>query len=135
MVSFKTLAGAALAALPSASAYVNAVTGPETAAAGSDITATVTTSIYVQNWVDYGIVWGIAPVTYNCANYNCVGQQIAYTAGYPDSFPLGNFTQDLTVPSSLSAGDYQVFAAVPYLVGASGTVSVESFHFNLTVTA
>lgn len=49
--------------------------------------------------------------------------------------PLGNFTQDLTVPSSLSAGDYQVFAAVPYLVGASGTVSVESFHFNLTVTA
>ncbi|ETS76133.1 hypothetical protein PFICI_11520 [Pestalotiopsis fici W106-1] len=134
MVSIKTLAGAALAAALPASAYVNGISGPETAAAGSSIDATVTTSIYVQNWVDYSIIWGLAPATYNCAEYKCIGQQIGYSAAYPDQLPLGNFSVALAIPE-VSAGDYQLFAAVPYLVGASGTVDVETFYYNITITA
>lgn len=55
MVSFKTLAGAALAAIPSASAYIYDLSTPDSAVAGSTVTATLSTAIYVQNWVDYSV--------------------------------------------------------------------------------
>ena len=51
----------------------------------------------------------------------------------PDQLPLGNFSVAIALPE-VSAGDYQLFAAVPYLVGASGTVDVETFYFNITIT-
>jgi hypothetical protein len=50
MVSFKTLAGAALAAVAPASAYITGINAPATLTAGSEATITVNTSIYIQNW-------------------------------------------------------------------------------------
>ncbi|KAK9414096.1 hypothetical protein SUNI508_02195 [Seiridium unicorne] len=135
MVSFKTLAGAALAAIPSASAYIYNMSAPETAVAGSQVTATLDTSIYVQNYVDYSITWGIKPSTWDCGEDICVGTQINFTAIYPDSVPLNSFTVDVTIPDTLSAGDYQLVAAIPYLVGASGLFDVHAFSSNITITA
>lgn len=77
MVSFKSLAAAALAAVPTAMGYIIGFTAPESAAAGSNITATLQTAIYVQNWQDFSIVWGLSTPEYSCSN--CVGTQIGYT--------------------------------------------------------
>ncbi|KAH6654537.1 hypothetical protein BKA67DRAFT_535854 [Truncatella angustata] len=135
MVSIKTLAGAALAAMPSASAYIYNVTAPDTAAAGSTVTATLDTAIYVQNYVDYSITWGLKPASWNCGEVICVGTQIDFTPIYPDSVPLNSFTVDLTIPNTTAAGDYQIVAAIPYLVGASGSFDVNAFYANITITA
>lgn len=135
MVSFKALAGAALAAIPSASAYIYNMTAPETAVAGSQVTATLDTAIYIQNWVDYSITWGIAPASWDCGESVCIGTQVDFTAIYPDSPPLNSFTVDVTLPASLSAGDYKLVAAIPYLVGASGLFDVHAFSSNVTITA
>ncbi|KAI1866911.1 hypothetical protein JX265_007487 [Neoarthrinium moseri] len=132
---FKTLACAALAAIPMTSAYINNLSSPDTAVAGSKITATLTTSIYVQNFIDYSIIWGLAPAAWDCGETICIGQQIDYTSIYPGSVPLNSFTVNLTIPDSISAGDYKLVAAVPYLVGASGTIGTNAFYTNLTVAA
>lgn len=79
MVSFKTLAGAALAALPSASAYISGIVAPDTAAAGAEVAVTLETLIYIQNWVDYSVIWGIAPIAWDCGDIICIGKQIEYT--------------------------------------------------------
>lgn len=120
MVSVKSVLATAFAALPLSSAYISSMTAPATAKAGSTITATMSASIYVQNWDDFGIVWGLAPQEWNCGDIVCVGQRIAYTPLFPDNVPQpGNFTIDVAVPKSFSAGKYNLVAAIPYLVGVS----------------
>lgn len=76
MVSFKSLATAALAAAPTAMGYITNMTAPATATAGSNVTATLQTAIYVQNWDDFSIIWGLATPEYACDT--CVGTQIGY---------------------------------------------------------
>lgn len=78
MVSIKSLAVATLAAAPTAMGYITNLTAPAEAAAGSNITATLQTAIYSQNWVDFGIVWGLAKPEY--AYGDAVGTQVGYTA-------------------------------------------------------
>lgn len=79
MVSFKSLAAVAVAglsALPGTSAYIYNMTAPATGASGESVTATLYTSIYIQNYDDFGIVWGLTP-RITCDN--CVGQKLEYT--------------------------------------------------------
>lgn len=78
MVSYKSLAAAALAVAPTAMGYITGLTAPETASAGSNISVTLQTASYSQNWDDFSIIWGIATPEYSCDT--CVGTQIGYTA-------------------------------------------------------
>ncbi|KAI1335267.1 hypothetical protein F5Y15DRAFT_255311 [Xylariaceae sp. FL0016] len=140
MVSFRTIATSALAALPLASAYITGLSTPSTAAAGSTVKATLTTSIYIQNWVDFSIVWGLGPPEWAGEQNGVisVGTQIDYTALYPDNEPTGNsnnFTVDVKIPKSQSAGDYLLVAAIPYLVGASGETQLYAFNSSISITA
>lgn len=80
MVSLTKLGAAAaacLAALPGSTAYIFNMTAPPTATPGKNITATLYTSIYVQNFVDFGIIWGISAPEVACPT--CVGRQLDYT--------------------------------------------------------
>lgn len=77
MVSFKSLAVATLAAAPTAMGYITGLSAPATAAAGSNISATLQTAIYSQNWDDFSIVWGLSTPEYACDS--CVGTQIGYS--------------------------------------------------------
>ncbi|KAI0897747.1 hypothetical protein F4806DRAFT_375787 [Annulohypoxylon nitens] len=136
MVSFKSLVASALTSATLSSAYITNVAAPESAKAGSTVTATLTASIYIQNWNDYGIIWGLAPASVNCADVVCVGQQIAYTSLYPNNEPQpGQFTIDVKIPDTMGKGDYQLIAAIPYLVGASGEVGIQGHAANITITA
>lgn len=77
MVSIKSLAVATLAAAP-AMGWITNLTAPAEAAAGSNITATLQTAINQQNYVDFGVVWGLS--TPELAAYpNTVGTQVGYT--------------------------------------------------------
>ncbi|KAK8851276.1 hypothetical protein PGQ11_013755 [Apiospora arundinis] len=136
MVSVKTLVGAGLAALPSASAYIYGMEAPATAVAGSTIKANLMTASYVQNFVDFSVIWGISPSGGgSCAPDICVGTQIGYQSFYPEQVPLGNFTVDVTIPKDTPAGDNVLVAAVPFLVGASGVTKVHAFNATIAVTA
>lgn len=125
MVSIKTLTSlaATAATLATASPMISALHTPQTVAAGDNITATLSTSIYIQNWEDFGIVWGLAPPRYGGQGTDgeiYVGTQVAYTALYGnDVNKLNNFTVELAIPESQPAGDWLLVAAVPYLVGVS----------------
>ncbi|KAH9909500.1 hypothetical protein F4778DRAFT_952 [Xylariomycetidae sp. FL2044] len=121
-----------------ASAWITSMTAPPTAVAGSTIDATITAAIYVQNWDDFGIVWGLKPAAQpSCGGDDvCIGQRIQYTPLFPDHLPpLGNSTVAVTIPAGQPAGDYQLFAAVPHLVGASGLIQISSFNQSISITA
>lgn len=141
MLSIKALTAlTTLTTLATASPMISALSTPATVAAGDNITATLSTSIYIQNWEDFGIVWGLAPPRYGGQGADggeiYVGTQVAYTALYGnDVNKLNNFTVDLAIPESQPAGDWLLVAAVPYLVGASGSTNIRSFNTTITVTA
>ncbi|KAI2615833.1 hypothetical protein GGR54DRAFT_641924 [Hypoxylon sp. NC1633] len=136
MVSVKSLLATAAAALPLTSAYITNMVAPASAKAGSTVTATLTAAIYIQNWDDFGIVWGLAAASMDCGDIVCVGQRIAYTPLFPDNIPKpGEFTVDVAVPQSFAPGDYKLVAAIPFLVGASGETMVQAHSANITIEA
>ncbi|KAI0106496.1 hypothetical protein GGR51DRAFT_517897 [Nemania sp. FL0031] len=141
MVSMKSLAATAVAAilpLASASPMIGSISAPATAAAGDNITVTLNTSIYIQNWEDFCIIWGLnSPRAGGQDQYGVyVGQQIGYTNLYgTDIEQLNSFTLDVTIPENYPAGDWLLVAAVPYLVGASGTTSLRAFNSTISITA
>jgi necrosis-inducing secreted protein 1 len=79
MVSFKSLAVAAtsLASLPSTFAYIYSISTPEAGKVGQPIPVTLNTSIYIQNYDDFGVIWGLAPPNFQCEG--CVGPKLGYT--------------------------------------------------------
>ena len=119
MVSIKSLFATALAALPFSSAYLTGIQAPASAKAGSTVAVTVGASSYIQNWDDFGIVWGLRANTMDCGEIVCVGRRIDYTAIFPRVIQPGSFNVQITIPDSFEAGDYTLVAAVPYLVGVS----------------
>lgn len=129
MVSVTSLAATGLAALllplVSASPMIYALSAPSTAIAGQTITATLNTSIYIQNWEDFGIIWGLASPRFGGQGADgsvFVGTQVAYTPLYGTNVEqLNSFAVDLVVPDTQPAGDWLLVAAVPYLVGVSRT--------------
>ncbi|KAI0145245.1 hypothetical protein GGR57DRAFT_481203 [Xylariaceae sp. FL1272] len=140
MVSTKSITLSAIASFLSltyASPTIGSLSTPSTVAAGSSIKATLGTSIYVQNWEDYNIVWGIAPSSLPISGGSpAIGTQIAYTPLYgTDTEKLNNFTVDVNIPATQPAGAWKLVAAVPYIVGASGQMGINVFTSNITVTA
>jgi hypothetical protein len=134
MVSLRTLA---LAALPAAVlAKIDSFDPPATAAAGSTISVPLRTSIYIQNWDDFGIVWGISPPSWKYDG--CVGTEISWTNLHGSDAPEvpagGEFTVDVKLPESYKAGDYIFYAGIPYLVGASGLTGYTYLSSNITLT-
>ncbi|KAI1178475.1 hypothetical protein F4777DRAFT_537765 [Nemania sp. FL0916] len=141
MPSLKTLLLTASAALlTNASPMISALSVPSTAAAGSNITATLSTSIYIQNWEDFGIIWGLTSPAVGGQSADggniYVGTQIAYTPLYGTNVEkLNSFTVELGIPESQTPGDWLLVAAVPYLVGASGSTGLHSFNSTIKITA
>ncbi|KAI0427100.1 hypothetical protein F5Y09DRAFT_41790 [Xylaria sp. FL1042] len=142
MVSVKSLTAATVAGLlplASASPLISQMNTPPTVVAGDNMTVTLNTSIYIQNWEDFSIIWGLAPTTVGGQGSNgeiYVGTQIGYTNLYgTDIEKLNSFTVDVTIPESQPAGDWLLVAAVPYLVGASGSTNLRSFNSTIKVTA
>ncbi|KAI2608581.1 uncharacterized protein GGS25DRAFT_283873 [Hypoxylon fragiforme] len=136
MVSVKSLFTSVLAALPLASAYITNLAAPESAKAGTTIKATLTASIYIQNWDDFGIIWGLTPNHPVVGDELYIGQRIAYTPLFPDNVPKpGQFTVDVPIPKGFQTGDFKLYAAIPYLVGASGLTAIQSHVANITIEA
>ncbi|KAL7625343.1 hypothetical protein AAE478_004559 [Parahypoxylon ruwenzoriense] len=137
MVSLKSLLlTAAATSLPLSSAYINRMTAPATAKAGSTVTATLNAAIYIQNWDDFGIVWGLSPDYVDCGDVVCVGRRVAYTPLFPDNEPQpGEFTIDVPIPEGFEPGSYKLVAAIPYLVGASGMTQIQAHSANITIEA
>lgn len=119
MVSLKSVAAAALAAVPFSSAYIAGFTAPASAGAGSTFNATLDTASYSQNWDDFGIIWGLATPEYDCDT--CVGTQIGFTIidGTEGLTYPYTFTDAVTIPVGTSAGSYILKAAIPRLIGVS----------------
>ncbi|KAI8952225.1 hypothetical protein F4801DRAFT_234020 [Xylaria longipes] len=141
MLSTKSLAVTALAGLlplASASPMISSLHTPATVLAGDNITATLNTSIYIQNWEDFSIIWGLAPTQFGGQGSDgniYVGTQIGYTPLYgTDTAKLNSFIVDVTIPESQPAGDWLLVGAVPYLVGASGSTNLRAFNTTITVT-
>ncbi|KAL8284374.1 hypothetical protein RB597_001614 [Gaeumannomyces tritici] len=138
MQLLNTILALAAAAAPAA-AYIDGLTSaPATASAGQTITATLHSSIYIQNFDDYGVVWGLAPASINQGNCGtCVGRRIGYTNVFGPQAgvtvpPNGDFDVSVTIPEGTQAGQYALVAGASYLVGASG---VTGFHlYNKTIT-
>ncbi|PSS05168.1 hypothetical protein BD289DRAFT_419655 [Coniella lustricola] len=136
MVSFTSLLASTMAALPLASAYITGFTAPADVTAGTSFNVTLATAIYVQNWDDYSIIWGLAVPDYDCSN--CIGTQIDYitlTGSEGTAYPY-TFTQGLTIPEGIfDTGDYLLKAAIPHLVGASGEMSFSIYSANVTISS
>ncbi|KAL1844013.1 hypothetical protein VTK73DRAFT_2682 [Phialemonium thermophilum] len=136
MLSVRTLAAAAAGLLPLAGAYITSVVVPATAHAGDTIQATLTTSIYVQNYDDFGVIWGVGPPQPLCPE--CVGRLIGYTnlvgEGAPTVPASGNFTVDVTLPPDLHAGSVGITAGIPFLVGASGETGIKYLNASIVIS-
>ncbi|KAI1326804.1 hypothetical protein F5Y16DRAFT_399922 [Xylariaceae sp. FL0255] len=142
MVSIKslaTLAATGLLSFATASPTIYSLSTPKTAAAGATIKATLNTSIYIQNWEDFNIIWGIASPAYGGLGSDgviAVGTQIGFTSLYGTNVEeLNSFEIDITIPKTQPTGDWLVVAAVPYLVGASGELGINAFNSSITITA
>ncbi|KAI0169568.1 hypothetical protein GGR52DRAFT_573632 [Hypoxylon sp. FL1284] len=135
MVSIKSVFASVLAVAPFSSAYLSSLKAPETVKAGTTMRANMTATIYIQNWDDFGIVWGLAPVDMNCGDEVCVGQRIDYTPLFPKVPELGTFSTPVKVPDTITPGTYNLVAAIPYLVGASGLTAVQNHTTEIKVTA
>lgn len=72
------LAVAAMVSLPTSStAYLSTLVAPGIAHPGDRINVTLQTAIYIQNYEEFGIIWGLSRPAQSCAT--CVGRQISYT--------------------------------------------------------
>ncbi|KAH8895719.1 hypothetical protein GQ53DRAFT_31280 [Thozetella sp. PMI_491] len=135
MVSAKSLALATLASLPSTMGYIASMKAPATASPGQTIQVTLTDSIYIQNWDDFGIIWGIQNPTYMCDG--CIGTRIGWTNLFGDGAttepPSGDWTVDVTIPETQPTGNFVLNAAVPYLVGASGVTDIKVLNASITI--
>lgn len=80
MSSLKSLLAIALAAcaFPNAAlAYIDNISAPTSASAGQSVPVSLHTSIYIQNYNDFGVIWGLSQPAIWCPN--CVGLKIGYT--------------------------------------------------------
>uniref|UniRef100_UPI0035B6ABFF Necrosis-inducing secreted protein 1 n=1 Tax=Pyricularia oryzae TaxID=318829 RepID=UPI0035B6ABFF len=117
--------------------YINSMSAPASVQRGQAFTAQLNSSIYVQNYDDFGVVWGLAPPNLNTsACVGCVGRRIGYTNLFGDKAdvqvpPSGTVGVQVTVPADQAPGEYLLIAGASYLVGASGVTGFN--YFNTTV--
>ncbi|WVR05079.1 hypothetical protein IAU60_002091 [Kwoniella sp. DSM 27419] len=114
-----------------ASARISHIVVPQQAMPGENITVTVTSHSYIQNWDDFGIIFGLKPDTYDCET--CLGQEIGYEDLY-HKYNLGNTTYSVHLPNT-TIGSYTFVAAVPYLVGASGETGINYFNQSISLVS
>ncbi|KAL7422209.1 hypothetical protein Q5752_002855 [Cryptotrichosporon argae] len=127
------LAVLALAAAPHAAARIYNLSAPATVRSGDDVTAVLYNENYIQNWDDFGIVFGLLPAAINCTT--CVGELVAYYNLYDNAtYPPLSRNYTFTFPVPVSNGSYLLKAAVPHLVGASGVTLLNYFSTEITVT-
>ncbi|WWC85371.1 uncharacterized protein L201_000234 [Kwoniella dendrophila CBS 6074] len=94
---------------------------------GDNVTVIVSSHSYIQNWDDFGIIWGLQRSGEDCDE--CIGQELGYQNLYGNN-TLGNTTYSVPLPNT-TVGEYVFKAAVPYLVGASGATGIN--YFNQTI--
>ncbi|OCF55290.1 hypothetical protein L486_07403 [Kwoniella mangroviensis CBS 10435] len=114
-------------------AKINSITvSEETAIPGQNISVIVSSQSYIQNWDDFGIVWGLlGSNSQNCTE--CLGMEIGYENVYSNN-TLGNTTYSVQLPNT-TTGNYYLKAAVPYLVGASGETGINYFNQSLNLVS
>ncbi|ORY32254.1 hypothetical protein BCR39DRAFT_523584 [Naematelia encephala] len=131
-----TIFFALTALLPLTSARIANITVPSTLRAGGNFTATVYTEDYIQNWTDFGIIWGIKrPSLASCRE--CLGDMLSYNDLFSDKgFPQldGKATFQVPLSKDWGEGRWILVAAAPYLVGASAETQIRYFTQNITVT-
>lgn len=125
MVSFTKVAAAALALtlpVPAAHAYITGFT--IVAQSPTTLHVTLSTALYPQRWVDFGIVWGlITPEAADrCGDEACVaGTQglLGFTTLTGDEGSMYPYTFDegVAIPAGTAAGVYLLKAAIPRLIG------------------
>ena len=76
MVAMKSFT-AALALASGATAYITQIRTPASAAIDSTFKVDITEGIYIQNWEDFGIVWGLT--TKDHVYPNAAGSEIGFT--------------------------------------------------------
>ncbi|MCJ1330519.1 hypothetical protein MMC10_007204 [Thelotrema lepadinum] len=137
MVAIKSLSAAALALAPSAVAYITQIQTPSSAAIDSTFTVDIQEGIYIQNWEDFGIVWGLS--TPKNVYPNTAGSEIGFTdvKNSSEYVETGNlkYQAQVTIPDFWEAGASVLVAQIPYLVGASGEVGFYNFTNNIDITA
>ncbi|WVW83232.1 hypothetical protein I302_105251 [Kwoniella bestiolae CBS 10118] len=103
-----------------------------TAIHGQNISITTTSYSHIQNWEDFGIVWGLLRDNdEDCRE--CVGMELGYESLYGNN-TLGNTTYSVQLPNT-TTGSYYLKAAVPYLVGISGETGINYFNQSLTLVS
>ncbi|WRT67017.1 uncharacterized protein IL334_003983 [Kwoniella shivajii] len=115
-----------------ANARVGSVTiAPAQVIPGENITVTVYSASYIQNWDDFGMIWGMKNDQLdNCQS--CLGQELGYVNLYGNA-THGNTTYSVQIPKGTNTGTYTFVAAVPNLVGASGETSINYFNQTMNV--
>lgn len=139
MFSLRAILSTALLAAAPAAAVLGDFTAPDSAAAGSAITVSFTTSSFPENYDDLGLTFGLATESiYNgCLSEGttCIGTLVGWDS-IEGKVTLGtDLTMQVTIPSDTSAGDYQLVAAEVYNVGDSGEVKLAYFNQNITITS
>ncbi|OCF35386.1 hypothetical protein I317_06312 [Kwoniella heveanensis CBS 569] len=129
-LSFGAFAALSLFA-SSAEAKISHISVPEQAIPGQNITLTLTSQSYIQNWDDFGAILGLVRQGNECET--CLGQEVGYINLYKND-TLGNSTHDVTLPET-DAGQYTFVVAIPYLVGASGVTGINYFNQSITLTS
>ncbi|TLD11146.1 hypothetical protein PgNI_05481 [Pyricularia grisea] len=134
------LLATALTFAAGAAAYINGMSAPATVKRGEAFTAQLNSSIYIQNYNDFGVVWGLSRSNLNAsACAGCVGRFLGYTnlfGNTPDvKVPSsGTVGVQVTVPADQLPGEYKLVAGASYLVGASGVTGFNYFNSTIQVT-
>ncbi|KIR24954.1 hypothetical protein I307_06170 [Cryptococcus deuterogattii 99/473] len=95
----------------SVSAKIYHVSVPDQASPGETITATLSSASFIENWDDFGVIWGLLMSIF-CSK----------DPSYPTQ--LGNVSFQVTIPDT-TTGSYTFVAAVPHLI--SGETGINYF--------
>ncbi|TLS24974.1 hypothetical protein PpBr36_06927 [Pyricularia pennisetigena] len=132
------LLATALSFAAGAAAYINGMSAPATVQRGQAFTAELNSSIYIQNYNDFGVVWGLSSPNVDAgACPGCVGRFIGYTNLFGNAAdvkvpPSGTVGVQITVPADQSPGQYKLVAGASYL--ASGVTGFNYFNATIQVT-
>ncbi|EIW69589.1 hypothetical protein M231_04372 [Tremella mesenterica] len=110
---------------------IASISAPSIIPAGKNFTVVIHTTSYIQNWDDFGIIFGLKSPNLT-SDPIAVGDEIGYSNLYGVE-KLPNVTVSVSCPIWAS-GKYTLVGAVPYLVGASGETGIQYFNQSISVT-
>ncbi|RSH91236.1 hypothetical protein EHS25_009535 [Saitozyma podzolica] len=121
---------AILALVAPALGRVYNMTAPATGTQGTNITAVLYSESYIQNWDDFGVIWGLENPEHTCGT--CVGNELSYNNLYGTPY-THNSSFSVPIPDGFN-GTWYLVAAMPYLVGASGETGIRYFNTSIVVS-